>query len=118
MDDPWAAFVAARLDEDEADANEVHLPRCCGSTDRDGEFSPDPVWCGCGYPARVLREVAAKRALLAMAREDLAAEYEPGDGEYNEGFISASRGGASIILRHLAAAWSDHGDYPGTAVAP
>lgn len=58
-------FIAARLTEDEAAANEVHRPGDCGCVDRDGDFSPDPVWCGCGYPDRVLREVKAKRAIMA-----------------------------------------------------
>ncbi len=78
MDDPWAAFVAARLDEDEA-----------------------------------MAQAAVHRAFRSWH-----AEYEPGDGDYNLGSIEASKAWATTTLRHLAAAWSDHGDYPGTAVAP
>src|SRR6478736_1023493 len=63
--DEWAAFVKARLDEDEAAANEVHRPRDCGSVDRDGAFDPDPIWCSCDYPARALRDVEAGRRILA-----------------------------------------------------
>lgn len=56
-------FLAARLDEKEAAASDFHDSATCGSLDRDGGFEPDR--CDCGYPARVLREVAAKRAILA-----------------------------------------------------
>jgi len=50
-------------------------------------------------PARVLREVAAKRAILAEC------EPRPGIG------IVAIELAAQRILRHLAAVWNDHPDY-------
>jgi hypothetical protein len=91
MDD-LIAFVKARLDEDEAGADEVHLPRTCSSVDRDGDF--DTSWCDCYYPARVLREVAAKRAILdsRWGGPDHADMWE------------------SCVL-DLATVWSDHPDY-------
>jgi len=62
-------FLNARLDEREAEANEIHRPAVCRSIDRDGEFDPDPIWCSCDYPARVLRDVEADRKLLAAYAE-------------------------------------------------
>jgi hypothetical protein len=59
-------FLTARYDEREAEANEIHRPGVCGSVDHDGEFDPDPIYCSCGYPACVLREVEAKRKRLAL----------------------------------------------------
>jgi hypothetical protein len=82
MDD-LAAFIAARLDEDEAEA------RVLGGSEWDAQHFRDGDWAirGTGMgpraiadawkpetarhvarhdPARVLREVAAKRAMVAM----------------------------------------------------
>src|SRR5258708_20866773 len=57
-------FLTACLDEDEADAREVHRVQFCSVVGcPDYEFSPDD--CDCGVPARVLREVEAKRKILA-----------------------------------------------------
>jgi len=99
MDD-LVAFLKAQLDEDEAAANEVHRPGDCGCIDRDGDFDPDPVWCGCGYPARVLREVAAKRAHLA--------EYESAVSGCLEWGITSV---LESILYSDAAVYSDHPGY-------
>jgi hypothetical protein len=110
--DELIAFVKARLGEDEAAANEVHRPRGCGCVDRDGGFDPDPIWCGCDYPARVLREVAAKRAVLAAY-----IKIEAG-GIRDSGWIAFRS-----TLATLAAVWNDHPDYrqewaPLTPAAP
>jgi len=110
MDD-LAAFITARLDEDEAMANEVHKPRDCGCVDRDGEFSPDPVWCGCDYPARVLREVAAKRAMVkehGPARPEQRRYACASNCTDDRNIIQAA---PCTTMRLLAAVWSDHGDY-------
>lgn len=108
MDD-LTAFLNARLDEDEAAANEVHLPRTCGSVDRDGDFDPDPVWCGCKYPSRVLREVAAKRAILYRYEDCLDRMEHP---DYPQSVArDQAREYEDFILPNLATAWSDHPDY-------
>lgn len=88
MDD-LTAFVAARLDEDEAAADDVHRLRYCASVDRDGEF--DSRYCDCGYPACMLREVAAKRRMLAEL------DLWSADEEH--------------LAKLLALAWNDHPDY-------
>jgi hypothetical protein len=88
------AFLNARVDELEAAANEIHRPRVCRSVDRDGDFDPDPIWCSCDYPARVLRDVEADRKLLA---EFLTAADWDGNLEF--------------AIRCRMERFSDHPDY-------
>jgi hypothetical protein len=85
-----AKFLAERLDEDEAAATDFHDGRrcgCLGTWDREFEL----MYCDCGYPGRVLREVEAKRKILT----DLDLSYP--DEEH--------------LLRLLAAIYEDHPDY-------
>jgi Family of unknown function (DUF6221) len=98
------AFVRARLEEDEAAAEDWHDAQRCGALDRDGGF--DPRQCDCGYPARVLREVAAGRALIA-AYEPVARNDGPSEPEYAYGWAE----GLGMAVRALASFWSDHPDY-------
>jgi len=110
-----AAFLAARLDEDEAAANEIHRPRDCGSVDRDGEFDPDPIWCSCDYPARVLREVEAKRAILDRHAPHETAFDGPACDWCSEDVddrpqLAKERWPCPDVLS-LAAVYSDHPDY-------
>lgn len=74
-------------------------------------------------PARVLREVAAKRALI----EAIFSNASDVDGEWGDGHTPAeiragicadhgSRSAASF-LNVMATVWSDHPDYPGEAGA-
>jgi hypothetical protein len=102
-------FLTARLNEKAAAANEIHRPRDCGSVDRDGEFSSDPVYCSCDYPARVLREVEAGRKILAayetvlgecatLLRDQRPRKY----GEHD---------GLREAVAHLASVYADHPDY-------
>lgn len=62
-------FLAARLDEAEAGAWSVHDVAKCDALlyaeDLAAAAARDPD-CDCGYPARVLREVAAMRAILGL----------------------------------------------------
>jgi len=58
-DEALLAFLVTRLAEDEAAAGEIHNGQDCSSC------SPLQLSCDCGVPARVRREVAAKRAILA-----------------------------------------------------
>jgi hypothetical protein len=106
------AFVAARLDEDEAAANEIHRPRHCGSVDRDGEFDPDPIWCGCDYPARVLREVEADRKLIA-AYVTARKAVPPVDDWYEvaDGVKVGLADGLEHAVKIRAARLSDHPGY-------
>ncbi len=96
------AFLIARLDEDEAAANEVHLARKCGCIDHDGEFSADPVYCSCEGPALVLREVEAKRKILDI--HDM--RHDPCDAH-----DASLRSIPCDTLFALASVYSDHPDY-------
>ena len=111
------AFLIARLDEDEAAANEVHLARKCGCIDHDGEFSADPVYCSCEGPARVLREVEAKRTILTRYSLLLAEQEDQDAGLDGVGGLGVH--GAVTALRPcviaLASVYSDHPDYPEAA---
>jgi hypothetical protein len=84
MDD-LAAFIEARLDEDEA-APDVHAEGCALHAWLRNDV---PSACDCGYPARVLREVRALRWLAT--------------------FVDV--GGSVKAQREIAAVWSAHPDY-------
>ena len=55
-------WLRAQLDEDEQRAADVHDRGCDAVRYVEGEPLFDP--CDCGWPARVLAEVTAKRAIL------------------------------------------------------
>jgi hypothetical protein len=104
MGDDLAAFVTARLDEDEAIAKAA-LDNALGI---EGELAQQAGPCvgETGYahiarhdPARVLRQVEAVRALLAA--------YQPS----GQGVAYTLEAGLEFALGHLAAAWSDHPEY-------
>ena len=115
------AFLNARLDEAAARAWAVHDVEKCDALLYEEDMAaaaartPD---CDCGWPAQVLREVAAMRELTAVALENAAMI----DGEWGDGHeaaeIAAGKCGdhgaraAVRILGPLAAIWSDHVDYP------
>jgi len=145
MDDDPIAFVKARLDEDEAAAEAAG-----GSTPQgvwaqvDPERRPGRIDCDSGYvvtydegspdegqaphiarhdPARMLREVEAKRAIVALHKPD----GNPADEWYGSSVSCTECGGYTLIagygargysspwpcptLRHLAAVWVGHPDY-------
>jgi hypothetical protein len=93
-------FLTARLDEDEQIARAINGDKWGWPGARSG-FAAHVARHD---PARVLREVAAKRAILA----ECARSVECGD----DGCVLA---GAVIV--NMAAIWGDHPDY-GEAVRP
>src|SRR6478735_11072312 len=94
--DDLIAFLNARLDEDEAAAKDVRY-----------------IW-PTGFevtlnPARILREVEAKRVILGACVETL-------QGEDSHDYLTDGGSGeeyelARFVIRQLAAVWSDHPDY-------
>jgi hypothetical protein len=122
-------FIAARLDEDEAVARRNTGNDGLADTEEGGPGYPDyqtydgdDINAACDFlnqfrPLRMLREIEAKRAILA--------EHQPYDcmepnGQrcYRCASDRAYRSGAAIheawpcaTLRALAAIWSDHPDY-------
>lgn len=129
MDD-LIAFVTARLDEDEATAREaVGLTECwiaeepaIGVVLVDGEPLIEGHITGLTAhiarhdPARVLREVAAKRGILAEHQHEKV-EYPAGGHPFGCGLCEYDReygmngDGWCKTVRLVAAAWSDHPDY-------
>jgi hypothetical protein len=132
MDD-LTAFITARVDEDEA-AAKTATAGPWGATGEDIlSCSPHPAWAGACVanaggadgdhiarhdPARVLREVAAKRAIVAEHKH-----YDESAGStvsvhfgcelchwHSEYGIPAGVNWCET-LKQLAAVWSDHPDY-------
>lgn len=120
MTNAWVAFVQARLADDEDEA--------IATADADAEFWADVSGDGTHFarhdPARVLRQVAALRGVLA----EILRYEETADGEWGDGHTAAqiaagecedtSGAGELNGVRALAAIWSDHPDYPGEHQTP
>lgn len=70
--DELAAFLGRMLSEDEARAFEVHNALDCASC------GPLNLPCDCGYPARVRRDVEAKRAIIG----DQTSDHAPVETQY------------------------------------
>jgi len=107
-------FLAARLGEDDAGANEVHRPRDCGCVDHDGEFSSDPMYCSCDGPARALREVEAIRAILGLYEEAEPVRCTDWDSGYSAGEMAVLK----AVIAALAVVYSGHPDYDPAWVPP
>jgi len=112
MADDLTAFLTARLDEDEAAAGRIAAmierqnmggawgssgPPVTGNT-----VTINTAW----LPDRVLREVAAKRAIVAEY-DRLNAAYEA----FRHGANQAAMLAAQTAVEHLAAVYSGHPDY-------
>jgi Family of unknown function (DUF6221) len=102
-------FLTARLDEDEADAH--HAAR---NVVLDASFLDDNAgdralahWLR-HDPARVLREVEAKRKILAMWQEPETERYLP-TGEVVAQVAVADA--IDSVVRELNTVYSDHPDY-------
>ena len=98
MSDDLAAFLEARLSDDAEGAWDKHEGGCATA-------GPVSFPCDCGYPARVLREVAAMRKILD---EHQAVTKLVGLTEQQLGFLGWYR---EWVLKNLAAPYSDHPDY-------
>jgi hypothetical protein len=135
--DPAAiiAFTKARLDEDEARVYREGTPpngviAWLTYLEADGSMgyttvahgdTVDGRWIADGRelappanvlvvhdPARVLREVAAKRAILEGYRQSLEILH---DNRQTWDLVRAAVGAQRVIVKQLAAVWSDHPDY-------
>jgi alkanesulfonate monooxygenase SsuD/methylene tetrahydromethanopterin reductase-like flavin-dependent oxidoreductase (luciferase family) len=123
--DELIAFITARLDEDEASAkavafrsrftamgNSVQSPGGRGNPPMPIADVIDPETASHiarHDPARVLREVAAKRAILARYEDCLARMEDP---DYSH--VTArdqAREYEDFVLPNLATVWSNHPDY-------
>jgi len=123
------AFLAARLDEDEAAAREASEgPWSSVGYDADSwslvaqleggrevisrSGSDDAAHIARHDPARVLREVAAKRAIIELADEasgwDMSVDLDRRVGARD---IMEEPYVGDLILRQMAQAYNDHPDY-------
>jgi len=93
-----AEFYAARLDEIEQRAGYVH------DDGRDKEPLGGTGRCVCGWPARVLREVEAKRKILETI-DHAERESDAVDNIQIDGYL------ADDLRKLLALPFSDHPDY-------
>lgn len=140
MSDVWAAFVTARLDETEAAAKEAagpgysgewfvgdkwnvfraedearYDPDCDGEENRLvcwGNVKPQSEHIALNDPARALRAVAVKRAILAKYELGQRA-YDPGAGGWFSPAAEMFGSDMEWLVRTLADEWAGHPDYPG-----
>lgn len=105
-------FLEARLAEDEADARSADEGRLLAWSKNDHMVIVDSGFMQTFTPTRVLREVAAKRAIIEHAADanglDVQVDGEWGVGARDE--LSDPYVG-DLILRALAAPYVDHPDY-------
>lgn len=95
-------FLEARLTEDEADATEADGDRLLAWSMHDHMVINDAGFMQTFTPSRILREVAAKRAL--MASHDIG--HDPCEA-HDAMYESVPCG----VILHLAAVYSSHPDY-------
>jgi hypothetical protein len=109
--DELIAFVTARLRECEVAAWRIHETSACAALDDLGSSTE----CDCGWPARVLREIAAKRAILGRHMPHQPAFGGPACNWCSEDVDDrpqiAKEPWPCPDVRSLAAVWSDHQDY-------
>lgn len=111
MNDDLVTWLRARLDEDERIATAVHHFQCASAvrTVRNGV-----VWdlgdCDCNQPARVLAEVAAKRAILDAYAWALGHPAASTDGETGYWF---RKGGQSTLSETVLLLAQPYADRPG-----
>ena len=108
--DAYARFLTARWDEIERYRDDLHDVSACRRTWDGWEYEGD---CTCGKPAHVLADLAAKRAILDLARgwETSAARHcGPTDIAWVGGRAQAITG--ETVVRKLAAPFRDHPDHP------
>ena len=117
-DQELAAVVIARLDEDEAAAREAATRGAKWSSVKlDPEELGDAWWLFPPFeihvrrhdPARVLREVAAGRAIIERYKHARAAP--PPNANFTAGQDDGYRQACADAIRDLAAIHSDHPDY-------
>lgn len=106
MTPTWALpdFVLARIEDDEAVANDVHGQYC------DSLRPVMPYPCNCGVPARVLAECKAKRVIVE-SRQSFEAAARNADDLPTKLTANGIANGLEIAMKSLGAAWSDHPDY-------
>jgi hypothetical protein len=104
------AFIEARIAEDESDADGYHRYEGGGSVlTCDHVTAAGYDHCTCEHPARLLREVAAKRAILTEHTTGDTAEFEGRASTI--AYCPICSDSDCLTLRALASVWSDHDQY-------
>lgn len=121
-----AEFVKARLDEDEAAARESHYEGQRWITEEEGVYrwpddelvhladrKADARHIARHDPARVLREVEAKRAILGAYQAAVARQVAAAEGRADEEpeWHVARRAALHFACSAIAAIYSDHAGY-------
>jgi hypothetical protein len=116
--DDLIVFLLAQLSLDEAAAREAAVRGAKWSSAKlDPEELGDAWWLFPPFeiharrhdPARVLREVAAGRAIIERYKR--AAAAPPPNANFTAGQDDGYRQACADAIRDLAAVWSDHPDY-------
>ncbi len=102
-------FLEARLDEDEADATEADGDRLLACSKKDHMVINDAGFMQTFTPSRALREVAAKRAIMA----EHGIDQDPCDA-HDAMYESVP----CDVMLHLAAIYLDHPDYQAEWAIP
>jgi hypothetical protein len=113
MADELVAFIEARLAEAEQTAGAVHMDDCSAVAryiDGDDRLAPCGP-CDCGFPARMLREVEAKRRILALHPLTTYTDEEPGYSQTLNDHLCPGRQTPCTTLRLLALPYDQHADY-------
>ena len=118
--EPLTAFLKARLDEDEATAKAAAGGDPGGSTARTAKDVAVALHVGMHDPARVLREVEAKRAIVAEHEPDRVGKFGSEEAARCLVCLTDREGYEELweadewpcaTLRTLAAVYRDHPDY-------
>jgi len=114
-----ATFLEARIADDEAAARTVHDVAKCDAMLYEEDmaaYAARTPGCDCGYPARVLREVDAKRKIVAehamepgMLPPSCVRCCDTNTAQYPQRWDALTW--PCPTVRALAAVWSDHKDY-------
>jgi hypothetical protein len=110
MNSDLAAFLAARLNEDEGGAN-WYAERMANT------LEPVLTWRNVPLDVRMLREVAAKRAIIDVHSPGYPVTFPEPSGQPTCGVCHAGtwdwdpEGWPCATVRAIAAVYSDHPDY-------
>lgn len=104
-------FLEARIAEDEADARAADDGRLLACSKKDHMVINDAGFMQTFTPSRVLREVAAKRAMIAQSREaDEYYAHMSGNGRIAS-MAAGNVNACAAILKALASVYDDHPDF-------
>jgi hypothetical protein len=102
-------WLRRQIDEDERQSPDVHLLRCEKLLST-WPSAADKI-CNCGLPARVLREVEAKRRIIELHPLVTYTDEEPGYRQILNDHTCPGRQAPCTTLRLLALPYADRPGY-------